>query len=235
MNFSDAIKRMLNDSDGSRVGDHGYLPIRKTLVLSENVRQNLFNQRNFAGRDGAFIYVKLVEEDGTSLYLTGYDGITQFAGFESDKGFGDIDLDRIEKAKIDDQWDSNFTLGHVRHTISEMEHHQVNDLVSRLKKCLTKRSKSRRQSEVKNFVKRFQAACAADKKKEVAESDHKMSASMQRFKNLREANSKIDPEVKELAIKPVAKKPTQPVFDPSKEIDDAKAQSRAPMNLKGKM
>jgi hypothetical protein len=162
MSIDKAIKSILNDSTGSRVGDRDFLPTKKVELLADNVRNALHNQWDAAGRDGAKIYLKLDEEDGSSIFLTGFDGHNKYVGYDS-TGFGYIEPSRIESGKPDEKWNSEITLGHVRNNLDEMDRTQVTDLVSRLKKCLTKRSKDRRHSEVKNFVKRFQKACNTDK------------------------------------------------------------------------
>lgn len=167
MSIKQTLNEIISKSSGSRLGEHAILPTKKAELFSEDARSFLRSQWDNAGRDAARIFVKLDEEDGSSIFLTGWDGENKFVG-QSDAGFGYVDSKRITNAKIDEKWDNQLTLGHIRKNLDEMDRTQVSDLVSRLKKCLTKRSKNRRQSEVKNFVKRFQAACAADKAKEAA-------------------------------------------------------------------
>ena len=165
MSINKAIKSILSDSTGARVGDRDFLPTKKKELLREDISNALLDQWDAAGRDAARIYLKIDEADGSSIFLTGYDGHNKYVGYDS-TGFGYIEPSRIKNATVDEKWDDQLTLGHIKKNLDEMDRTQVADLVSRLKKCLTKRSKGRRQSEVKNFVKRFQAACAADKAKE---------------------------------------------------------------------
>lgn len=168
MSVNKAIQSIIGDSTGTRVGDRNFLPTKRKEFFAEEVRASLKGQWEAAGRDGARIYVKLDEVDGSSIFLTGFDGHNKYVGHDS-SGFGYIPSARIENAKLDETWDSQLTLGHIRQNLDEMDKTQVADLVSRLRKCLTKRSKSRRQSEVKNFMKRFQKACAADMAKDKKE------------------------------------------------------------------
>lgn len=175
MSIKQTLNEIINTSGGTRLGEHGILPTKKEELFTVEARESLRSQWDSAGRDAARVFIKLDEEDGSSIYLTGWDGQNKFVG-QSDGGFGYVETNRLAKAKIDERWDSQLTLGHVRKNLDEMDRSQVADLVGRLKKCLTKRSKSRRQSEVKNFVKRFQQACAADKAKEAEKAKLKTEA-----------------------------------------------------------
>lgn len=168
MSIDGAINRIIGDSTGNRVGDRNFLPTKKEELFAEDIKTALIEQWSSSGRDAARIFAKLDEADGTSIFLTGFDGENKFVGHDF-SGFGYIPAARIKGAKFDESWDNNLTLGHIRQNLDEMDKAQVTDLLSRLRKCLTKRSKSRRQSEVKNFVKRFQKACAADRAKEEKE------------------------------------------------------------------
>lgn len=168
MSVNKAVQSIIGDSTGARVGDRNFLPTKKEDIFAVEIKTALIEQWNAAGRDAARVFAKLDETDGSSIFLTGFDGENKFVGYDA-SGFGYIPASRIKGAKLDEKWDNNLTLGHIRQNLDEMDKSQVADLVSRLRKCLTKRSKSRRQSEVKNFVKRFQKACAADKAKEEKE------------------------------------------------------------------
>jgi hypothetical protein len=172
MSIDKSIKSIINDSIGVRVGDRNFLPAKLESLFDESIKNDLRSQCGAAGRDAARIFVKLDESDGSSIYVTGWDGNSKFVG-QDISGFGYIESSRIQTAKIDEKWDNQLTLGHIRKNLEEMDRNQVADLVGRLKKCLIKRSKDRRQSEVKNFVRRFQKACAADKKAEPAVTEQK--------------------------------------------------------------
>lgn len=171
MTFNDQIKNLMKCADGTRLASHDILPASKKDFLSEEVKGKLLAQWSAAGRDAATVYVKLDEENGASFYVSGWDGKGTYAGIETGKGFGYLPTSRLQKAKLDEQWSDKY-LGHVRETLAEMERSEVEDLVQTLRRCVTKRSKDRRASEVKNFIKKFEKMMAKDaaKEKPVAES-----------------------------------------------------------------
>jgi len=153
MSRIDSIEKILATANGTRVGGRELLPGKKTDFISEDVKQKLLDQWDGAGRDAAKIYLKFVEENGTDLYVTGWDGYGNFVGYESDKGFGYIQSSRLQGAKLDEKWDTDINLGLVRQNLEEMDRGQVAELVKSLHKRLSKRGKHRRMGEAKNAMK----------------------------------------------------------------------------------
>lgn len=171
MNEDKVINDMLFAVSGSRLGDRDVLPTQKRDFISEDTKKHLLGQWSSAGRDAALVYAKLVESDGTAFYVTGWDGKNAYAGFEAGKGFGYLPASRLQRAKLDESWSPDATLGFVRQSLCEMEQTEISDLLDKLKRAVTKRSKGRRKNEFKNFIKRFEkmADQVADAPEEPAE------------------------------------------------------------------
>lgn len=153
MSRIDSIEKILATANGNRIGGRELLPGKKTDFISEDVKQKLLDQWDGAGRDAAKIFLKFIEENGTDIYITGWDGFGNFVGYESDKGFGYIPSSRLQGAKLDEKWDTEINLGLVRKNLEEMDRSQVADLVKNLHKRLSKRGKHRRYNEAKHAMK----------------------------------------------------------------------------------
>lgn len=215
------LKKLIQECTGDRVGRGSILPPEQVTLFPKPITEGLENQWSDSGRDRSKIYARIVETSGSELYLTGWDGKDTYIGYESDKGLDYIPASRIRLGASDPDWNTEITLGEVRQTLDEMDRHKVNELLSGLRKNVTKRQKSRRCNEAKNFINRFISINAApvDQMEEVKKpkkvkfsvetpgntvkpvKGEAFESAMSKFKRLSEASSSKDPSLTGLASK----------------------------------
>lgn len=220
------IKRLVELAKGN---DHRQVPNKIESFPSVEVKKLLREQWTDSGRSLSKIFLKLTEENGNDLYLTGFDGNKTYVGYSSSDGLEYISQDRVVNSKEDSDWETETTLEAVRQNLEEMTKHQVKDMLTTLKENVTKRSKNRRVTEAKNTLNKFLALSNSpltpmvqtDEAKQLlkkrafsmytpgqvskpVKTESALSKATNRFKNLGEANKA--PEIQELTRKIMLKK-----------------------------
>ncbi len=220
------IKRIVELAKGN---DHRQVPNIIESFPSQEVKKLLKEQWTDSGRAMSKVFVKLTENDGNELYLTGWDGNETYVGYSSQDGLEYLSQERIRDSDLDSDWDSETTLEAVRQNLEEMTKHQLKDMLHVLKTKVTKRAKNRRVNEAKNTLNKFLALSASpiepliqteeakktSKKRifsmytpgqvmKTQKTESALSKAANRFKNLGEANKA--PEIQDLAKKILKKK-----------------------------
>jgi len=191
-------------SSGKRLTEKSFIPEKKASIISEDLRKNLKDQWNFSGRDASRVFVRLTESDDNLIYLTGWDGQDTYVGYTND-GFGYINSDRIESAKLDQDWNTEMTLGNIRN-LEEMDKHQVQSLVEKFRKDIIRREKRRRFSEAKNFMRKYSQQMSDEvneakepKKEKKKEYNWHTPGNYMGKPKMKLESDNVDPEVKALS------------------------------------
>lgn len=151
------IDSILHDATGKRASGREYLVSQKKSILDEQTSTLLKSQWNSAGRDNARVAMRLTDIDGNNpVYVTGWDGRDTFVCM-TEAGLSYVDYRKIEKLKFDSDWDSNTRLIEVRAPLlrENMERADIENLLKRLGKTLTKSGKARRRGRLRNMEKFF--------------------------------------------------------------------------------
>lgn len=163
-NFDKTIKGILQDAGSGRAGGRDKLFVDKDQFLDPETCGHLQEQWQSAGRDNARVYAKLLDENDSPYYLTGWDGHRTYVCY-TESGLRYINHRKIQNYKLDEEWDDNTLLIHVRAPIlkEEMERGDVDALLSRVRRNLIKSGKKRRRGRLKTMEKYFQISEAAQK------------------------------------------------------------------------
>lgn len=156
-NFDKTISGILQDAGGGRAGGRDKLFADKDKFLSAETGQQLRDQWQSAGRDNARVYAKLLDENEKPHYLTGWDGRGTYVCY-TESGLRYIGHRKIQSFKLDEEWDDNTLLIHVRSPIlkEEMERGDVDALLGRIRKNLIKSGKKRRRGRIRSMEKYFE-------------------------------------------------------------------------------
>ena len=174
MDAKNAIAGILRDATGKRASGRELLVSEKKSILLPEAAATLKEQWKGAGRDNAHVVMMLSEEDGSNIHLvTGWDGRDTFVCM-TEEGLCYVNQRKLEKLKVHESWDPKIRLIDIRaHQLTEAEadgltHHDVKVLVDRIKKTLTKSSKKRRKSRLRNMEKFFSVLAVEDTNSEKA-------------------------------------------------------------------
>jgi len=160
MDAKNAIDEILRDACGNRASGREMLVRPKQSYLTPEAASVLKEQWQSAGRDNASVVMMLSEEDGSNAhFVTGWNGKDTFVCL-TDTGLTYVDQRKLEKMKVHEQWDPTTRLIQLRaHQITEdMERSDVDQLIDRIKRTLTKSGKVRRKGRLRNMEKFFSAA-----------------------------------------------------------------------------
>jgi hypothetical protein len=151
------VSDILFKATGNRASGREYLVAAKRAILSPEASVTLKEQWNSAGRDNASIVMRLTEADGSNPhYVTGWDGRETFVCM-TESGLTYANYHKLTKMTQDADWDTTTRLIEVRQPLlrETMERTDVDMLLDRIKKTLTKSSKGRRKSRLRNMEKFF--------------------------------------------------------------------------------
>jgi len=157
MSANDAISMILHNSTGKRASGREMLVSEKRSILDPKIAAGLREQWNSAGRDNAKVLMHLTENDGAnSFYVTGWDGKDKFVAL-TESGLTYVDYRKLEKMAHDADWNPETRLIEVRTPLlrENMERTDIDMLLDRIKKTLTKSNKTRRKSRLRNMGKFF--------------------------------------------------------------------------------
>lgn len=160
MDAKNAIDEILRDACGNRASGREMLVRPKQAYLTPEAASVLKEQWQSAGRDNANVVMMLSEEDGTNPhFVTGWNGKDTFVCL-TDTGLTYVDQRKLEQMKVHEQWNPATRLIELRaHQITEdMERSDVDQLLDRIKRTLTKSGKIRRKGRLRNMEKFFAAA-----------------------------------------------------------------------------
>jgi hypothetical protein len=160
------IDGILYNATGKRASGREYLVTPKQAILTPEAATTLKEQWNSAGRDNCLVVMRLAEADGSSPhYVTGWDGHETFVCM-TETGLVYTSYHKLTKLEQDAEWNPETRLIEVRQPLlrETMERSDVDMLLDRVKKCLTKSSKKRRKSRLRNMEKFFgEDSCSAGK------------------------------------------------------------------------
>ena len=162
MNAKNAIDELLRNSAGNQTSGREMLVRPKRSSLDPKAAAVLKEQWKSAGRDHALVVMMLTEEDGSNPhFVTGWNGKDTFVCL-TESGLTYVDHRHLEKLKVQEQWNPETRLIELRaHQLTEdheMHGADVKMLVDRIKKTLSKSSKSRRKGRLRNMEKFFSVA-----------------------------------------------------------------------------
>jgi hypothetical protein len=160
MDARNTIGEILRNATGKRASGRELLVSEKKSILDPAAASTLKEQWKSAGRDNAYVVMRLTEEDGTNVhYVTGWDGKDTFVCL-TESGLSYVGYRKLEKLNHDPEWNSKTRLIEVRAPLlrENMERADVDMLIDRIKKTLVKSSKKRRKGRLRNMEKFFAAA-----------------------------------------------------------------------------
>lgn len=158
MDAKNTIGQILRDATGKRASGRELLVAEKRSILSPGAAKALKEQWNGAGRDNAFVVMKLVDESGNNPhYVTGWDGKDTFVCM-TESGLTYVPYRKLEKLRFVEDWNAQTRLIEVRTPLLQetMERSDVDMLLDRVKKTLVKSGKGRRKSRFRNLSKYFE-------------------------------------------------------------------------------
>ena len=193
MNATNAINEILRNANGKRMSGRELLIASKRTILKPEAANVLKNQWQGSGRDNALVVMKLSEQDGSNLhYVTGWDGKDTFVCM-TETGLTYIDQRKLEKLIQDDKWNPETRLIEVRAPLlrENMERSDVDMLLDRIKKTLTKSGKARRKGRLRNMDKFFAAAIVDESSTNTDKSANSKSSNETEFVKVSEKDDRI--------------------------------------------
>jgi hypothetical protein len=160
MKNNNAVNEILHNATGKRMSGRDLLIASKRSILDPEAAKVLKTQWQGSGRDNALVVMKLSEQDGSNAhYVTGWNGKDTFVCMTA-TGLTYVDQRKLEKLIQDDKWNPETRLLEVRNPLlrENMERSDVDMLLDRIKKTLTKSGKARRKGRLRNMGKFFAAA-----------------------------------------------------------------------------
>jgi len=157
MDAKTAIDAILHNAAGNQTSGRETLVQAKSSILDPEVAATLKEQWKSAGRDNALVVMRLSEEDGSNNhFVTGWDGKNTFVCM-TESGLTYVDYRKLEQLKTDRDWNPEVRLIEIRSPLlrESMERTDIDMLLDRIKKTLTKSCKSRRKSRIRNMDKFF--------------------------------------------------------------------------------
>jgi len=169
MSADETISDILFKATGNRASGREYIVAPKIAILTPEAATTLKEQWNSAGRDNAVVMMRLTESGGANPhYVTGWDGHETFICM-TETGLIHTSYHKLMKMEQDSGWNVETRLIEVRQPLlrETMERTDVDMLLDRIKKTLTKSCKTRRKSRLRNMEKFFSedscAPCKGDK------------------------------------------------------------------------
>ena len=205
MDIKTAIAEILHNATGKQAGGREYLVTPKRSFLEDKVATVLKQQWTSAGRDRARVMMRLSEDDGSNPhYVTGWNGKDTFVCM-TETGLTYVDHRKLEKLKHDAEWNSETRLIEVRTPLlkENMERADVDMLLDRIRRTLTKSGKKRRKGRLRNMEKFF-AAAIVDESKATASGPE----SVTEFEKVTEKDDRIPEEPKAPSTKKLPKDAT---------------------------
>jgi len=159
------IDGILYNATGNRASGREYIVAPKRAILTPEAATTLKEQWTSAGRDNTFVVMRLAEADGSNPhYVTGWDGHETFVCM-TNSGLTYSSYHKLMKLEQDSDWSPETRLIEVRQPLlrETMERSDVDMLLDRVKKTLTKSSKKRRKSRLRNMEKFFSEDSSSSK------------------------------------------------------------------------
>jgi hypothetical protein len=160
MDAKTAIDTILHNAAGNQTSGRETLVQAKSSILDPEVAATLKEQWKSAGRDNALVVMRLSEADGSNNhFVTGWDGKNTFVCM-TESGLTYVDYRHLEKLKTDRDWNPETRLIEIRSPLlrENMERTDIDMLLDRIKKTLTKSCKKRRKGRIRNMDKFFDFA-----------------------------------------------------------------------------
>jgi len=206
MDAKNAIDQILRDACGNRASGREMLVRPKRTYLDAETAAVLKEQWTSAGRDNAYVVMMLSEEDGSNPHLvTGWNGKDTYCCL-TERGLTYVDHRHLEKMKQHEGWNPKTRLIDIRaHQLTEtdeMHRSDVDVLMDRIKRTLTKSGKKRRKGRLRNMEKFFAAAVDESNKFEAKSSDTPFSGPLKgdsetEFEKIKEKDDRIPEGLKE--------------------------------------
>jgi len=159
MDAKSAIDSFMQDATGGKAGGRHQFSMLKRSFIASDTAKALREQWNAAGRDQAYVLLRLTEADGSNPHhVTAWDGKDTFVCF-TESGLAYAQYRKLQEMKIDETWDPKSRLVTLRTPVlkESMERGDVHTLLDRVRKTLIKSGKVRRGSRFKNMAKFFES------------------------------------------------------------------------------
>jgi len=160
MDAKNTIDLFLHDATGGNAGGRHRLTLEKKTFIASDTAKALREQWNAAGRDQAYVLLRLTESDGSNPHhITGWDGRDTFVCF-TESGLAYVPFRKLQEMVTDSQWNPETRLIAVRTPVlrENMERTDVDVLMDRVRKTLIKSGKVRRPSRFKSMSRYYESS-----------------------------------------------------------------------------